>query len=104
MQNLDQKEPIDIAEYAKASREVPAEHPYIIMIDRATFKVEQACMTGKELLQLAGKNPFTQYQLNMKLKGGQIRKIGYEDKACFAEPGVERFMTIPLDTTEGGAR
>jgi len=74
---------------------------YIISIDRLQFKVRQECMTGKEILVLAGKNPPDRFQLNQRFKGGKVEKVGYEQKVCFNDPGIEKFMTIPLDQTEG---
>jgi len=65
------------------------------------FKVRQECMTGKEILVLAGKNPPDRFQLNQRFKGGKVEKVGYEQKVCFNDPGIEKFMTIPLDQTEG---
>jgi len=58
-------------------------------------------MTGREILTLAGKIPPESFQLRQKLKGGTVRKIGLDDNVDFTEPGVEKFMTIPLDQTEG---
>lgn len=92
---------IDILEYSKEGKEVPAGHAYRIQIDKATFTVEQPCLTGRELLELAGKLPYQRYQLNMKLRSGEVRKVAYDERICFAKCEIERFMTIPLDTTEG---
>jgi hypothetical protein len=58
-------------------------------------------MTGREILILAGKTPPERFQLNQRFKGGRVVKVGYDQKVCFTEPGIERFMTIPLDQTEG---
>ncbi|MES2649390.1 MAG: multiubiquitin domain-containing protein [Bacteroidota bacterium] len=77
------------------------QHHYTIMIDRSNYKVEQECMTGKELLTIAGKSPIERFQLNVRYKGGKVSKIGYEEIVCFSQPGIEKFMTLPLDQTEG---
>lgn len=101
MNSLEKNEVIDIAEYAKAGKEVPADCAYRIQIDKATFTVEQPCLTGRELLELAGKVPVPKYQLNMKLRSGEVRKVSHDERICFPKCELERFMTIPLDTTEG---
>ncbi len=93
---------IDIELYAKEGKEVPKGAIYIIKVDREQYKVKQECMTGKEILILAGKNPPERFQLNQRIKGGKVIKIAYDQKVCFTDPGVEKFMTIPLDQTEGG--
>jgi Multiubiquitin len=79
----------------------PKKH-YEIMIDRTPYKVEQECMTGREILTLAGKMPVERFQLNIRFKGGKVSKVGYDETACFSQPGIEKFMTLPLDQTEGG--
>lgn len=95
-----QKEIIDVEEYAKSGKTVPKDKRYQIKIDRDVYVVDVECMTGKQILALAGKTP-EKYQLNQKLKGGAAKKIGPDEKVCFTDPGVERFMTLPLDQTEG---
>lgn len=92
---------IDIASYTKEGKTVPPGQHYIIMVDRQNYTVKQECMTGREILILAGKTPVERFQLNQRLKGGKVLKIGYDQVVCFTEPGVEKFMTIPLDQTEG---
>jgi len=92
---------IDIALYAKEGKTVPPGHHYKIMVDRQQYTVEHECMTGKEILILAGKTPPERFQLNQRFKGGRVMKVAYDQKVCFTEPGIEKFMTIPLDQTEG---
>lgn len=92
---------IDVETYLKEGKPVPAGKKYRIKIDRQEYVVEKECMTGRELLELAGKNPPDRYQLNMKLKGGKVEVIGLNETVCFTKPGLEKFMTLPLDQTEG---
>jgi hypothetical protein len=96
------KPEVNVEQHAKEGKEVPKDHLYIIMVDRQNFKVEQACMTGREILILAGKTPPERFQLNVRYKGGKVAKVGYDETICFTTPGVEKFLTIPLDQTEGG--
>lgn len=77
------------------------QRPYVIMIDREQYKVSDRCMTGREILTLAGKIPVERFQLNLRSNGGKVVKIAYDQTICFDEPGIEKFMTIPLDQTEG---
>lgn len=92
---------IDIEEYAKAGKEPPKGHKYLIKVDKALYKVEVECMSGREILELADKIPVERFQLNQKTHGAGVKKIDYDEKVCFSTPGIERFMTIPLDQTEG---
>jgi hypothetical protein len=74
---------------------------YIVMVDRTLITFDVECATGKVILERAGKVPFERFQLNQRLKGGKVEKVGYDQKVCFSDPGLEKFMTIPLDQTEG---
>lgn len=94
---------IDLEEFSK---EKPHERPekgkkYQIRVDRDKYVVHTDSLKGKEILELANKKPYDRYQLNQKYRHGQVKKIDYEDVVDFTEPGIERFMTIPLDQQEG---
>lgn len=95
---------IDIEAYSKEGKEVPngPRYQYLIQVDRQKYQVKEECMTGREILILAGKTPPERFQLNQRLRGGKVVKVGYDEKVCFTTPGIEKFMTIPLDQTEGG--
>ncbi len=97
----DEKENIDIEEYAKEGKDVPPGHSYRIRIDKTQYEVHVSAMTGRELLTLAGKAPVEQYRIYQKMKGGQSVEIPYDSSADFTKPGVERFITLALEQTEG---
>jgi len=97
----DNSDIIDLEVYAKEEKEPPKGTRYRIRIDKNHYIVEVSQMTGREILKLAGKEPPERFRLDMKLKGGATRKIELEDVVDFTTPGIERFMTLPLDQTEG---
>lgn len=101
-QIIEVDEIIDLEEYAKAGRKPPRARRYRIRIDKQQYVVEVPTMTGRELLNLAGKTPATNYMISQKLHGGEVKKIGYDEKVDFTTQGVEKFMTLPLDQTDGG--
>lgn len=74
---------------------------FIIFIDKVRFETDQAIWTGPQLLALAGKNPPQNYQIFEKKPGGQLEEIKPGQTVDLREPGVERFVTLPLDQTEG---
>jgi len=92
---------VDIEEYGRAGKQPPQGKRYRIRIDREQYIVEVSQMTGRQILELAGKRPPERYRLDQKLHGGQSRKIGLDEMVDFTTQGVERFMTLPLDQTEG---
>ncbi len=94
-------EVIDLEEYARSGRKPPKSKKYRIRIDKTKYEVSVPSMTGRQILTLAGKTPVEQYMLSQKLHGGQVKPIGYDEVVDFTAPGVERFMTLAKDQTEG---
>jgi len=99
--NKEHIEIVDIEEYAKEGKKPPHSKVYRIRIDRDKYDVHAPGMTGRQLLELAGKTPVEQFRIYQKLHSGQSLVIDYAQMADFTTPGVERFMTLPLDQTEG---
>ena len=79
----------------------PRARHYRIKIDKMYYTVDAPHMTGSQLLELAGKIPVTKYMLSQKLHGGAVHPVKLDETIDFRAPGVERFMTLPLDQTEG---
>jgi uncharacterized protein YegP (UPF0339 family) len=98
---VDIDEPVDVEACAQAGHGTPRARRYRIRIDRQRHVVDRPSVTGRELLEIAEKLPYTRFRIDQKLRGGEVRKIGYEESVSLCAPGVERFMTIPLDQTEG---
>jgi len=92
---------VEIEIFGKKNEKPPKAKRYVIRIDKVKYTVSVSHMKGRELLELAGKTPPEKYSLSEKLQGGQVKPIGLEDDVDFTRPGVERFMTLPLDQTEG---
>jgi len=77
------------------------DHPFKVQIDKGFFEAPVPLMSGRELLELADKKPANQFAIYLKVKGGQPQRIGLDEKIDLSKPGVERFVTLPLDQTEG---
>jgi hypothetical protein len=92
---------IDIEECFKADRKPPRARSYRIKVDREHFVVHAEHITGRGILELAGKVPPERFTLRQKLRGGQLRKVELDDPVDLREPGVECFKTLPRDQTEG---
>lgn len=94
-------EVIDLEDYARGGRTPPKAKKYRIRIDKVKYEVSVSSMTGRELLELASKTPAERFMLSQKLHGGQVKPVGLDEAADFTAPGVERFMTLAKDQTEG---
>ena len=98
---VDIDEPVDIESCAKDGHPVPKARHYVIRIDKQKFKLDDPKMTGRELLTLAEKTPLERFRIDQKLKSGQTKRVALDETVDLCEPGVERFMTMPLDQREG---
>lgn len=90
---------IDLEEFAAAGKPVLAGKKYRIRIDKETEVVEVDHMKGREILALVGKTP-EKFILRQRINGG-VQPVAPDETVSFLEPGVERFMTIPNEVTEG---
>lgn len=98
-------EELDVEQFAKAhppDRAKPCARFYIIRIDRETKRVAEPELNGTQILALVAKTPET-HKLFQKFRGGQTEVVEPGEVVSFIKPGVERFQTIPKDTTEGAS-
>lgn len=98
---LDEVEIEAHAQKVNGKEKPPKAKKYVIRIDKVKYTVDVPSMTGRHILMLAGKTPPEQYKLTEKMHGGAAKTIGLDDNVDFTEPGVERFMTLKRDQTEG---
>ena len=90
---------IDLEAYVKAKKPVPPGKKYRIKIDKQTYVVGADQLSGAEILALAGKVP-AKYLLQQKA-GAHVTRVEPSAVVSFICAGVERFMTIPKELTEG---
>ncbi len=100
-QAQDVVEVVDVEQFAKNGQALPPAKKYRIRIDKKTFDVHKTALTGRQLLELAGKSPPERFLLSQKFRTGEVRKIGLDELAEFTALGAERFMTLAKDQTEG---
>lgn len=74
---------------------------YVVHVDKKEFETTNPTPTGKQLLKLAGKAPVEQYAIYLRVAGSQPQRIKPNEHVDLREPGIERFVTLPLDQTEG---
>jgi hypothetical protein len=92
---------VDLEEYAKAGKNPPKAKSYKIRIDKAQYTVHSTIITGKELLELAGK-AIDRFKVYQQLRGGgQPQPIALDEKVDLTTPGIEKFKTLPVDSTDG---
>ena len=72
-----------------------------VQIDKNLYQTDNPVPTGRQLLELAGKTPPEGYALYQKPKSGTPVRIELDKTVDLRVPGVDRFVTLPLDQTEG---
>jgi hypothetical protein len=90
---------VDLEEHFLAGRAIPKAKKYRIRIDKEQYVVEVPSMTGTEILALASKTP-DKYLLRQKTHAG-VKEVAPTEVISFEKAGIERFMTIPNEVTEG---
>jgi len=81
--------------------EVERAQVFKIIIDKTHHETRNPTPTGRELLELAGLKPVEHFGIYLKHKGAQPQRIKLDETVDLRAPGVERFVTLPLDQTEG---
>lgn len=92
---------VDIEATAAEGRHRPLARLYRLRIDREYHLVKFPQLTGRDILIEAGKICPEEWLLSQRLHGGKMVNIGLDDIVDLRAPGVERFMTLPKDQTEG---
>lgn len=100
MENEELTEIIEIEVYVREGKDIPHARSYKIRVDRQHYVVHSPIITGREILALAGKTPET-HKLYQHKRGHQPEQISPEHEVDLKGHGVERFTTMPKDTTEG---
>lgn len=95
---------VDIVDVECCGREnlpPPPAKRYRVKIDREYYVFERRVVTGREILERAGKVPVTRYELEMGLHGAGFVAVEPEEPIDLGRPGIEVFQTFPLDEQEG---
>ncbi len=66
-----------------------------------TFEVDKPTVTGREVCEIAGLLPPEQFKLDLKMHGNEYREISLNDVIDLTEPGIEKFVYIARDQSEG---
>jgi len=94
-------EELDVEQHAKAGHKPARAKRYKIRVDDRYFIVHQHFITGRGILELAGKVPPESFILTEKVRGGGLRTIGLDESVELWKHGLERFTTLPRQVQEG---
>jgi hypothetical protein len=94
---------IDLENYAKERRKPPATTlGYRVKINGEPFVICKAHISGREILTVGGFLPPDNFTLRLKIHGEKPRKVSLDEIVDLTEIGVEKFVALPRDQTEGG--
>lgn len=92
---------IELEEHARNhGTRPPLAKRYAFRVDKTRLVVETPTIKGVQILSMVGKTP-DQFKLYQHKRGHQPFVIEPNQTVDLQEPGVERFTTMPKDTTEG---
>ena len=92
---------INIEEFAVAGKKPSKARSYRIKIDKHYFTWHEHTITGRQLLDLAKKEPVTKYRVYEHVRGVPPKAIGLDEHVELYKHHLERFRTLPIDPTEG---
>lgn len=79
----------------------PHGETYRFTVMKRQFQTHEKEITGRKICELAGLEPPEKYKLDKKMKGGEYREVLLDDVIDLSEPGLEKFVYITRDQTEG---
>ena len=91
---------VDLEDEAKAGRKPKKARRYRLRIDKDKYVSDREILTGREILALAGKTT-EKFVLTQKIHKGGTVQIAPDQKVDLREKGIERFMTLAKDATDG---
>jgi len=91
---------VEIEIFAIEEKPLPRAKKYIIRVDKEKVIVHNSEITGTEILALVKKTP-AQFKLYEHRRHHQPKLIGPDEVVHLHAHHIERFTTMPKDTTEG---
>lgn len=84
---------VDLEEFARAKRKPPKARRYRFRVDGEKLVTEKAVLTGREILELAGRTPVEDFILILRMRGEDNEVINLDEQVDLTRRGTERFIT-----------
>ncbi len=92
---------IEIETHAASGKRKPKARKYAFRVGKTRIEVAEPIITGRKILELAGKVPPEKYILRQVEHGGALKLIELQDKVDLRAPGIERFRAMPRTASDG---
>lgn len=86
---------IEIEHYSNTNQKPPTGRRYQVKVDNLKLIFNYEKVSGKEILDAAGKTPAECFTLYQKLKNCDFEKIDLNEIVDLTRPGIEHFVTKP---------
>jgi len=86
-------EAIDLEQAAREGRKPPRGRRYRVRVDDEKHLIENDMVTGRQILEIAGREPVEDYVLILRLWDEDNEIIDPNDEVNLARRGIERFVT-----------
>ncbi len=91
---------LDLEDYVTQQRAIPAGcRHFRLRIDRHKHQWHKAQITGRQILDLAGKEQFDNFRVNQHFRFGRVEQVELDEVVDLATSGVERFEIIAIEPT-----
>lgn len=94
---IGQNEIEDLEECAREGRVPRLGYRFRVRIDDNRFVVADPAITGRQLLDEAGKRPVEEFLIFLKLRNGLLEEIRLDETVDLRKRGVEQFLTFRSD-------
>ena len=81
-------------------RPIPGE-TYRFTVMKQLYHTHEKLISGRKICEVAGLLPPENYKLDMKMVSGEYREVPLDMIIDLSESGLERFVYITRDQTEG---
>lgn len=92
---------VELELFASTMKRKPMAHLYAFRVGKTRIEVKDPIITGRRILELAGKTPPEKYILRQVEHGGVLKVIELNDEVDLRAPGVERFRAMPRTAQDG---
>jgi hypothetical protein len=92
---------LDLEDHVANQKPIPkgCRH-YRLRIDRHKHKWNSDRITGRDILDLAGKVDFDKFQVNQHFRFNRVEQVQLDEIVDLAASGVERFVIVPATKAE----
>lgn len=87
---------VDIEEYSRAGKRPPPAKTYRYRVDTDRRETSKPFLSGREILESAGREPAEDYVLIQRMRGTSNEVINLDEMVDFTTPGIERFVSAKL--------